>query len=484
MKKIYTLVLSSIISIGISSAQVNLPEINPISTIHTLSHQAKATNNKSVTCVDTIRYPQSKLSTTIELDTLTTGLREGIAQYYHYNGTGSIKGITAYILTDLDGIPNYNDSVVLIARVMNVNAYNEPITQIDSSLVTIHDVGFNEQVLMFDSPINVTDSFAIALEITTPFNDTLLYATNNSVNFDGGTEGLASIAYAGIWYNYYKRGWGWDIDMILSPIFEKNITASYSVDTNSVCLGSPITFTNTSDAIYNSMFNTTTNTDSLNLDDGNAYELDTSYSYTYITSGSFNTNFTLTQYGYSSNCSDVSNLSVTVLDTAISNFTYVDLGGGTFQFTDISSPTGVINSWQWDYDDGSPLNGNQSPLHTFSSASTYNVCLTVQDSNGCNANTSCQSISFTTGLQDVNEIKEILVYPIPAKKDINLSIPSKYYNSEIIIRDVVGQEVKTLLIEENEKIKLSTNDIPSGIYFISINKEGSTLFTRRIVVDK
>jgi len=484
MKKIYAFTLTFIIGLGMMSAQVNLPDINPSSTNLTLNKYSKQTNNKSSSCIDTIRYPQSKLSTTLEVDSFYTNYVEGVAQYYHYKGSGTIHGVTSYLLTDFDGVPNYNDSVTLIARVMKVNSFNEPITQVDSSLVTVHDVGFNEQVLMFDSPINVTDSFAIALELTTPFNDTLFYATNNSVNSDGGTEGLASIAFTGVWYNYYKRGWGWDIDMILSPIFEKDVSALYSVDTNSVCLGNPITFTNNSDTIFNSMFSTSATTDSLSLDNGLTISLDTNQSYSYNSAGNYNTSLTVTQYGYSNNCADVSSVSVTALDTAISNFTYVDLGGGTFQFTDISSPSGVINNWQWNFDDGSPINTNQSPSHTYSTASTYNVCLTVQDSNGCNTNTSCQSISFTTGIEDVNEIKEILVYPIPAKKDINLSIPTKYFNSKIIIRDIVGQEVKTVLVDENQKIKISTIDIPSGVYFISIHKKGLNTFARRIVVDR
>lgn len=56
--------------------------------------------------------------------------------------------------------------------------------------------------------------------------------------------------------------------------------------------------------------------------------------------------------------------------------------GSTTTFTDISvgAPTNTINSWNWDFGDGSPTSNLQNPQHTYTSTGVYNVTLTVSSS--------------------------------------------------------------------------------------------------------
>lgn len=54
----------------------------------------------------------------------------------------------------------------------------------------------------------------------------------------------------------------------------------------------------------------------------------------------------------------------------------------TATFTDTSTtPSGSINSWLWDFGDGN-TSSSQSPVHTYAAANTYNVSLTVNDTQG------------------------------------------------------------------------------------------------------
>jgi PKD repeat protein len=482
MRKMYIFSLLLIFVIS-SNAQVNLPSINPQPINHPYIYNVgKYLNNKTVTCVDTVRYPQTKTSS-LEYDTMATGIREGAAQYYHFSGTGIIHGISAYLVLDLDGIPGNSDSVQVMARVMKVNSFNEPVTHVDSSLVTVYDVGWNEQALMFDTPINITDSFAIAIEIPVPFSDTLFYITNSSVAFDGAGEGLASIAYQGIWYNYYMRGWGWDVDIILSPIFEQDITSSYTTDMDSICPGDSVAFTNTSvnctDAMFNN-FNTTTNPlYTWDFNDGTGTYNPTDTTYVFNSPGAYNTELTTTYYGYSLYCNDVSNHSITVFDTAIANFGFTQ-GGVSFMFHDSSSNA---SSYLWDFGDGSPLDNSQNPIHTFP-IGNYQVCLTVTDSNGCNVNVFCDSVEFTVGITDYEAPNHVNIYPIPATNFFNVTVPSNYFHGEIVVTDVVGKKLKTVAIENKKKINVPTIDIASGVYFVSIDYEGERVFTKRIVIDR
>ena len=49
-------------------------------------------------------------------------------------------------------------------------------------------------------------------------------------------------------------------------------------------------------------------------------------------------------------------------------------------FTDLTtSPTGQVVTWSWDFGDGSPLDNNQNPTHSYNAPGVYNVVLTVSD---------------------------------------------------------------------------------------------------------
>jgi len=70
------------------------------------------------------------------------------------------------------------------------------------------------------------------------------------------------------------------------------------------------------------------------------------------------------------------------------------------QFIDASIPgSGSINSWQWDFGDGT-LGTTQNPSHTYMSAGNYNVTLKVGNSYGCiKTLTRTQFIQITEGVQ-------------------------------------------------------------------------------------
>lgn len=55
------------------------------------------------------------------------------------------------------------------------------------------------------------------------------------------------------------------------------------------------------------------------------------------------------------------------------------------QFTDASTPAGGITSWSWNFGDGTALDPNQNPLHTFADPGTPTVTLTVTNSDGSNS---------------------------------------------------------------------------------------------------
>ena len=88
-------------------------------------------------------------------------------------------------------------------------------------------------------------------------------------------------------------------------------------------------------------------------------------------------------------CVSTSQDTVNILDLPLaafaSNDTIVCLPA-QIQFTDSSYSAAGIAQWSWDFNDGNTSN-QQNPLHDYLAAGTYNVTLTVIDSNGCSDNT-------------------------------------------------------------------------------------------------
>lgn len=72
--------------------------------------------------------------------------------------------------------------------------------------------------------------------------------------------------------------------------------------------------------------------------------------------------------------------------------------GEEVSFNDRSDdPDGYIDSWHWDFGDGS-TSTSQNPRHTYSSAGNYEVCLRVTDNEGA-SDTACKNISIGRQIQ-------------------------------------------------------------------------------------
>ncbi len=66
-------------------------------------------------------------------------------------------------------------------------------------------------------------------------------------------------------------------------------------------------------------------------------------------------------------------------------------------FYDSSMPLGFIESWNWDFGDGT-TSTEQNPVHTYNTNGYFDVCLTITSDSGFCTSTSCQEIYIPGGI--------------------------------------------------------------------------------------
>ncbi len=164
--------------------------------------------------------------------------------------------------------------------------------------------------------------------------------------------------------------------VVVNPIPVANFTATTE------CLGNTTTFTDASNV------STGVITDwAWNFGDASGTSTTQSPTYTYAANGMFNAILTVTS---DSGCINNYNTNIDVYSNPVASFTsdIACLNSNT-SFTDTSVPgDNSLVIWSWDFDNnGSVDNSLQNPGHVFPISGTQNVNLYIEDSHGCNDDT-------------------------------------------------------------------------------------------------
>ena len=119
---------------------------------------------------------------------------------------------------------------------------------------------------------------------------------------------------------------------------------------------------------------------------------------------------------------------------------------------------------------------------------TYPIVITATDRAGQIArDTFNLTVDYVpSGLKEVADRGDLIIYPIPAKESINISCPVITGSADLSIFDCLGKTVLTKRIEDIKnradcEIKLS--NIPSGVYIVKLSCKNSVL-CRKIYVNK
>jgi len=142
-------------------------------------------------------------------------------------------------------------------------------------------------------------------------------------------------------------------------------------------------------------------------------------------------------------------------------------GNGSINLT-VNGGSGPF-TYDWD-NDGVGDNNDTEDLSGLTGNTSYTVIVT--DANGCSS-TLTVYVGSLVGINEVAEEMGVTVYPNPTEGNFNVKFSDYYGDVTMEIIDVTGKliyrEIKN--IDSGEIIKLSLQDVESGVYFLRIENE-------------
>ncbi len=77
---------------------------------------------------------------------------------------------------------------------------------------------------------------------------------------------------------------------------------------------------------------------------------------------------------------------------------------------------------------------------------------------------------------------DVFPNPVTERATIKYNLPSQYNNGKIIIRNMVGNVVRSYDIRGSGKINLEVCNLANGVYFYSITSNGINLSTKKMII--
>jgi len=139
--------------------------------------------------------------------------------------------------------------------------------------------------------------------------------------------------------------------------------------------------------------------------------------------------------------------------------------------------------WQWDFGDGSAGSTEQNPVHEYAEPGVYEVCLTVSNANASDTYCEWVEVMVTSTGEVIPGGMAVKVYPNPAKDYVVIEpqqrLPQGAFWS---LRDALGREMRRGELPEGQpQLVLNLEGLPGGVYFCSIETEGSVVWRGKII---
>jgi PKD repeat protein len=149
----------------------------------------------------------------------------------------------------------------------------------------------------------------------------------------------------------------------------------------------------------------------------------------------------------------------------------------TFEDLSVNNPT----AWLWDFGDGTTSTA-ANPVHTYSAAGAYNVCLRATSL--CGSDDTCQAVQaiLTSAGALTAADRALQVFPNPSRGTVWLELQAPQRQLfDWALYNSLGQLLFQGQGHANEAIELDLSAFPAGLYWIRAGSAGGGLMSRAIV---
>ena len=183
--------------------------------------------------------------------------------------------------------------------------------------------------------------------------------------------------------------------------------------------------------------------------------------HTYNTPGQYSVTLTATT---NAGCSQSFTFTNYVDAHPISNaaFNYTAIGLTVYFFDNSTSAA----SWNWNFGDSNTSNA-VDPIHSYTSAGQYMVCLTAPNIYGC-SDTACSLVNVIDVGMPENNVEEITIYPNPVANQFTI-YDLRFAVLGVEVYDAHGRRILSTLKPSNQpQVAIEASEWKSGVYIVKI----------------
>lgn len=156
----------------------------------------------------------------------------------------------------------------------------------------------------------------------------------------------------------------------------------------------------------------------------------------------------------------------TAFNTPVANFNISSINNYEYEFNNLTSNENG-ESFFWDFGDGN-ISSEESPTHKYISTGEFQIILSV--TNECGTSTSIDLITIVaTSTIESNIHNSTSLIPNPNSGLFEINFRSNIYkNINVEIYNSSGEKVDFKMMQDDNKLSLSCNSLPSGLYILKL----------------
>ncbi len=144
-----------------------------------------------------------------------------------------------------------------------------------------------------------------------------------------------------------------------------------------------------------------------------------------------------------------------------------------------ANQAGAVYKWLNCNTGYSIIAGATNQTYTAAVNGTYAVLVKIGN---CSDTSACVSIS-NVGINESDLKAQFIIYPNPFTWQTTISFSEEQKNTTIKIMDVLGKEVKTVVLNGAKNLTIERSDMKAGIYFVQVIVENKNVVNKKIVVE-